>query len=139
MREHQSTGGGTSDAPKYAALSFPPPPRPPSYKFAVTSIFLTYYIVIFETNFFPGVSLAMGVGILVLRFRGYVPYCEVFDRSFSSAERESCNKLSGHHIFHPSIPPAQSILHEFANLVRDLKVWFILIYIPLLFRLWYMS
>jgi len=125
MREHHFTGGRgvTSDAPRYAVLSLQAPP--PSYKFAVTSLFLTYYIVIVETNFLPGVSLAMGVGILVLRFRGCVPYCEVFDKAVSSAECETCNKLSSHHIFHPSIPPAQCILREFASLVRDLKVWFI--------------
>jgi hypothetical protein len=67
----------------------------------------------------------MGVGILVLMFRGCVPYCEVFDRSVSWAECESCNKLAAQHVLHPSIRPAQCVLREFANLVRDLKVWFI--------------
>jgi len=81
----------------------------------------------------------MRVGILVLRFRGCAPYCEVFDGSVSSAECEFCNKLSSaDHIFHPAIPPSQCVLREFAYLVRELKV-VILIYIRLFFRLWYMS
>jgi hypothetical protein len=76
--------GGASDAPRYVVLSLPPPL--PSYKFAVTSLFLTYYAVIFETKFFHDASLAIGVGILVIMFRGCISYCEVFDRSVSSTE-----------------------------------------------------
>jgi len=78
--------GGSQWRTKVCRIVVATPPPPPSYKFAVTSLFLMYYTVIFETKFFPDVNLALGVGILVLMFRGCIPYCEVFDRSVSSTE-----------------------------------------------------